>query len=424
MEINEMIYAGVNIPVGEYEGPFLINRPAVCNGGGASFYIREIETAALNVDSSGVTLKNLSVFGAAFDSPALLIRDDTVLEDISVYGTVIGKETEEGFFNIPYSLSVGSVCPDEPFEFSIKVSVPHECELVCDSGVTLSADRLSVGENTLGISLPAGRAGSIIRRSVYIKTGVTRRMVFTAALDQNAEKKSYAPLLFEPDTPTVLAHMPAAAVNSGYGKENPPPVKAPAIPQEETAKPQKVVAVDNRKKGIGSGITQLLPKPAESGVTKLSRGMHYPLSSEDILEIEFFCETPADVDAYVFMHDGSMVIKDSRNLVFFGNDTALDGSVSYLHTNIRRAVFIDLKKISAKASEIDLVYAAYDNTEIFGKAIIKTRTETLEIDISGSQAVTVFELNIKPPAITLTPLIMPYRKGIAELIRSYGLEVY
>jgi hypothetical protein len=118
-----------------------------------------------------------------------------------------------------------------------------------------------------------------------------------------------------------------------------------------------------------------------------------------------------------------MVIKDSRQLVFFGNDFSLDGSVSYLHTNIKRAVYIDMKKISAKTSEIDVVYAAYDNSEIYGKVIIKTRTDTLEIDINGAQAVTVFELTSKPPAITLTPLIMPYRKGIADLIRSYGLEV-
>jgi stress response protein SCP2 len=415
MEINEMINAGVTIPVGEYEGPFIINRPAVCNGGGASFYIRDIETAAINVDSNGVTLKNLSVFAATAESPALLVRDDSLLEDISVFGTVIGKAEEEGFFNIPYSLSVGAVYPETPFEFSIKISVPRECELSCDRGVTLSADRLQKGENTLGIGFPGGRAGSIIRRSVYIKTGVTRKMVFTATVSEKAEKKSYAPLLFEPEMQSILSDMPTVKSNDVKKKE-----------------PQTVTAVDNRKKTVGSGITQLLPRPkaTDSSVTKLFRSMHYPISSEDFLEIEYIGNSSADVDAYVFLHDGSMIIKDSRQLVFFGNDSSLDGSVSYLHTNIKRAVFIDMKKISAKTSEIDLVFAAYaayansDSADISGKVIIKTRTDTLEIDISGAPAVTVFQLTIKPPAITLTPLIIPYHKGIAELIRSYGLEVY
>jgi hypothetical protein len=263
MEINEMIYAGVSIPVGEYEGPFIINRPAVCLGAGASFYIRDIETAALNVDSSGVTLKNLSVFAATAESPALLIRDDTVLEDILIFGTVIGKAEEEGFFNIPYSLLLGTVYPETPFEFSIKISVPKDCELSCERGVTLSADRLQAGENTLGIRLPGGRAGSIIRRSVYIKTGVTRKMVFTATVDENASKKSYAPLLFEPEMQSVLSVMPAVM----------PTVKSDTSKKKE---PQTVTAVDNRKKVVGSGITQLLPKPkqSDSGVTKLLRGMH------------------------------------------------------------------------------------------------------------------------------------------------------
>jgi stress response protein SCP2 len=401
MEIQKMLDAGVNIPAGEYEGPFLINRPSVTDGGGSTLYIRDTSAAALNIGAEGVTVKNITVQAATPDSPALLLSPDTTLENVFVYGSVIGKKTEEGFFDIPYSLHIESVPADEPFEFTVKIDVPVDCELSAERGVTLSETRLKKGTNTVGISLPSARAGSIIRRSLFIKTAVFRRMIFTAKAASDVKRKGYAPLLFEPlGVQTVLPDLYSA------------PPKTPKV--------QKVTAV----KRNNPGITTILPKPAISGKTVITRGMHYPLAPDDFLEIELLTESKSDIDAYVFLHDGSMVMRDSRNLVFFGNDNALNHAISYLHTNLRRAVYIDLGKITNNVGEIDVVYASYDNTPINGTVTIKTRSETISIHADGSAPViTAFQITANPPGFVLTPLIMPYRRGIAELIRSYGLEV-
>jgi stress response protein SCP2 len=402
MEIQKMLDAGVNIPTGEYEGPFLINRPSVTDGGGSTLYIRDTAAAALNIGAEGVTVKNLNIQAATPDSPALLLSPDTTLENVFVYGCVIGKKTEEGFFDIPYSLSVGSVPADEPFEFTIKIEVPADCEIAAERGVSLSSAQLSKGTNTVGIRLPQARAGSIIRRSVYIKTAVFRRMIFTAKASSDVKRKGYAPLLFEPlGVQTVLPDFAG--------------VLKPKAPQVVTAVKRNIT---------GSGITTILPKPAIGGKTVITRGMHYPLAPDDFLEIEFITDSHSDIDAYVFLHDGSMVMRDSRNLVFFGNDNAMNNAISYLHTNLRRAVYIDLGKITNNVGEIDVVYASYDNTPINGTVTIKTRNETISIFADGSAPViTAFQITANSPGFVLTPLIMPYRRGIAELIRSYGLEV-
>ncbi|MDR0987392.1 MAG: hypothetical protein LBL98_06865 [Ruminococcus sp.] len=403
MEIQRMIDAGVNIPAGEYEGPFLINRPSVTDGGGSVLYIRDNTAAALNIGCSGVTLKNMILQAASPDSPALLMSPDTVLENVLVYGSVIGEKTEEGFFDIPYSLIIDSVPADEPYEFTVKINVPAECEVIAERGVVLSAERLKKGVNTLGIRLPGARAGSIIRRSVFIKTAVLRRMIFTAKAVAGTTRKGYAELLFEPD-----------------GKrETAPEIFDINTPQKKAPTVQKVVATPHN-----SGITTILPKPPVAGKTILTRRMHYPLRPDDFLEVEFITDSHSDIDAYVFLHDGSMVMRDSRNLVFFGNDNAMNNAISYLHTNLRRAVYIDLKKVTNVVGEIDVVYASYDNTPIYGNVLIKTRGETIYIDVTKSASViTAFQITAGSSGFVLTPLIIPYRRGIAELIRSYGLDV-
>jgi stress response protein SCP2 len=413
MEIQEMINAGVKIPAGEYEGPFLINRSAAVDGGGAYLYIRDSEAAALNVSSSGVILKNVNLEAATVSSPALLIVPDTKLENVCVYGAVVGKVGEEGFFDVPYMLDVGNIPAGEPFEFTVNINVPTECEIVAERGVSVSLERLIPGLNTLGIRLPAARAGSIIKVSVYIKTAVYRKMIFTAKAMQNAEKKSYAQLLFEPEGNSVF-DLPQIIKSSE--------IKKTASVAENQI--QKVIATDNRKKALNSGITSILPKVPVTGHTIITRGMHYPIRQDDYLEIEFVSDSYSDIDAYVFLHDGSMVMRDSRNLIFFGNDTAANNSISYLHTSLKRAVYVDMKLITNKIGEIDVVYASYDNAPIKGTVHIKTSAGTLEVRVdAASSVITAFQIAANPPGFVLTPLVMPYRRGIAELIRSYGLEV-
>ncbi|MDR0974324.1 MAG: hypothetical protein LBL80_01385 [Ruminococcus sp.] len=419
MEIQEMIDAGINIPAGEYEGPFLINRPSVTDGGGSVLYIRDTSTAALNISSGKVTVKNISLEAASPNSPALLMSSDTMLENVFVYGSVIGNVSEEGFFDIPYALDIGGVPADEPFEFTIKINVPAACDIIAERGAAVSVSKLTPGINTLGIRLPGAKAGSVIRRSIYIKTAVYRKMIFTAKALTEVPLKGYAPLLFEPEgIQPVLPDLlnTATVVNKINNNDN----LVQKVSEQISSSVQKVTAFP--RKNVGSGITSILPKPPVLGKTVITRGMHYPLRPDDYLEIEFM--TDSNADAYVFLHDGSMIMRDSRNLIFFGNDCAVNNSISYLHTNLRRAVYIDLQKLNNTIGEIDVVYASYDNTLIKGTVIIKTRGETISIPTDGSSSViTAFQITTNSPGFVLTPLIMPYRRGIAELIRSYGLEV-
>jgi stress response protein SCP2 len=432
VEIQELINASasVTIPSGEYEGPFLITRAANVSSkdGSVLLYVREPGTAALNISVAGVSLSGISLQSSSPSEPALLMLPDTVTENVSVYGTVIGNPREEGFFDIPYSLFAGEVKAGEAFELTVKISLPVPAGIEAQRGVSVSQTSLPAGVSTLGIRLPSARDGAILRCSVYVKTAVVREMVFTAAVSENAKPLGYAPLLFEPESEGNTKSNAFAAA-----KAEASPIKTDSKTHKE---PQKVVATPAKKAGEGgtptadrnvlqgqSGITYILPKTTGGGI-RLSRGMHYPLSTDSSLEIELLSDNNADVDAYVFLHDGTMKIKDSRNLVFFGNDTGASGAIRYINTSAKRLVRAELSRIPDVFSELDFIYASYDEGVVTGNLLIKGGGETLVIPLSGdAQALTAFEITRSQGGFTLTPLVMPYRRGIRELIRSYGLSV-
>jgi stress response protein SCP2 len=428
LEIQEMLNTGVRIPPGEYEGPFLIAAPAevaaetgvsvgaagtAANTAGAGFdspvlYVREPGTAALNVSSNGVKLSGLMLQASEPCEPALLCEPDTQLDGITVFGTVVGKAREEGFFDIPYQLFSGKVPAGKPFELSIKIRLPVPAELVPDRGVTVSQKSLPAGVSTIGIELPAARAGSLISRRVAVKTGVTRYMHFTALSDDKAAARGYAPLLFEPEDEHLKPRTAAApkAIKPTVQTVVATPVKAKT---DHTGTPHEKHITD-------------LPQRSENGL--LSRGMHYPLARNSKLQIEFFPDNKSDVDAYVFSHDGTMKMTSSKDLVFFGNESLPGGAVRYLNTSARRAVFLDLEKLPGACAEMDFIYGAYDEGEVLGTLRITTGADTLVIKLGGGVSViTAFEIKRTESAFILTPLIMPYRRGMRELIRSYGLSV-
>jgi stress response protein SCP2 len=374
--INETPGNVITIPPGVYEGPFLISRPVTLSGSGAVLISNEQNTAALNIESEGVRLFGLHIQAKNVNAPALLVREDTITEQVKVFGSVVGKADEEGFFDIPYALDAGVAASELPFEFTVKLNVPVSCSLLPSPGTAVSTEKLYPGENTVGIRLPGARDGSLIRRSVYVKTGLIREMVYTAFVSRKAEQKNYAPLLFEP------------------------------------------AATDF----IKPGITELLPKQTDSGQSWLRRGMHLPITAEEHLEIEY----SGEADVFGFAHDGSGRLRDSRDLLFFGNDNAADGAVRFLNTAHRRAVFIDMKKLPAIINQFDAAYAFYNtaNTSNPGYVRIKTSTGVYLIKTETDADVLIaFEINRRGSGFTLTPLLMPYRRGIKELITNYGLEV-
>jgi stress response protein SCP2 len=169
----------------------------------------------------------------------------------------------------------------------------------------------------------------------------------------------------------------------------------------------------------------------EKGETVLTRGAHIPIPLcrfEALLTFEQDGR-PHDIDAYVFMQDGRGIVKNPAEMVFFGNDTSPGGTVSYLNAPDKRAVYADLRKLGSHIGQLDFVYAFYGGGETFSRlrgCYIKITAGNLRFRIplaENADVIVAFEVIRKGGGFELSPLIMPYKKGIETLCRNYGLRV-
>jgi stress response protein SCP2 len=287
--------------------------------------------------------------------------------------------------NIPKILKFGLIPADTTYTAVFEVFCDDVCEIDNLSDIKFSPNALDAGKNTVTATVSPLREGTILYTDVKISG---EKVIITA----EAAKSGYS----EQDRVIYKA--------DGNDSENTERLylpKYPGSPKKQTAE------------------------------TILTRGSHISLRGND-LEAAISFDTdgkPHDIDAYVFLHDGSGTLKSPADLVFFGNDTARDGSVSYLNAPDKRAVYVDFNKLPDDTHQLDFVFAFYGGGEMFSKlqncgVKISCGGNKMYIPLSENAAVIVaFEVSRQGGGFVLSPLVMPYKKGIETLCRNYGLKV-
>jgi stress response protein SCP2 len=287
--------------------------------------------------------------------------------------------------NIPKILKLGLIPADTTYAAVFEVFCDDVCEIDNLSDIKFSPNSLTAGKNTVTASVSPLREGTILYTDFKISG---EKVIITA----EAVKHGYS----EQDRVIYKA--------DGNDSENPERLylpKYPGSPEKQTAE------------------------------TILTRGSHINLRGNDFEAVISFDTDgkPHDIDAYVFIHDGSGTLKSPADLVFFGNDTSKDGSVSYLNAPDKRAVYVDFNKLRADINQLDFVFAFYGGGEMFSKlkscgVKISCGGNKMYIPLSENAAVIVaFEVSRQGSGFVLSPLVMPYKKGIETLCRNYGLKV-
>jgi hypothetical protein len=143
-------------------------------------------------------------------------------------------------------------------------------------------------------------------------------------------------------------------------------------------------------------------------------------------EIELFLDENPNIsdnsaDIFLFLHDGSSKLRDSRDLLFFGQDSVAGGAVRLLNTAHKQAVYIDPAKLPKMFTQLDMVLSG---AGLRGKLRIKTGDSIFILPFeTDADVLPALQIDRIGAAFTITPLLMSYRRGIAELITNYGLEV-
>lgn len=417
----------VHLPKGEFEGPFVIEKP--CRVIGSDTTLWSGRGAVLTVRAAGVSLEHLraeitnsSLTGA--DSVAVAsLTGDTAFSDVEIIGGISGIEGEEQPWGVPKSVDLGKIPPERECSFVMELITPVEAELISTfHDISLSPRHLEPGANRVTVTVQPIRSGSYIYGELLLRSRVTRR-IYLSGVSADVNGFEDGRTVFRADPAAMAAE--AEAMSRAAEEEIiypdiidiPPASSQMYRPEEPPEEPPE-------------------EKQELHSLYIIERGMHIKLECAEA-EIELVYDNkdfPMDVDAFAFMTDKHGMVTQNDRFVFFGNDRSLCGGVKYLNAPDKKALYINFNVLPLDIAGIDIAYSIYENPG--GLNFSHLKNPAVKIKLSDGKTF-IYQLE-KPlnagtvvgAAISyansrweLSPLGMIYPKGLAELCGNYGLKI-
>ena len=386
---------------GEYEGPLVINRACVIDGGHSTLWANEGPVLSITVPN--VTIKNLciEVTGSQADEGARIaiktIDPNTKLENIEVRGNVVGFAQESENWNLPGIISLGEFAANKENTFSISLQAPSEAKL--DSKVKdlrISPTHLSVGSNSLTLTTEELRNNTILYGEIMVRSAVSRRIYVTGKALKDAP-----------------VHDEALPVANG------PTVSLPV----QVDPPDEVIA----------------PQVSDATVQPIKRGQRISVKELQSSLIKIIYEHQSagpgiDIDSYSFALRDNGKVSCDEDLIFFGNTEAANQSIKSSSSDSKPLVLIDLDKVDVAVSKIAVCYSIYgdDSSQNFSKVM----SPMIRI-FGGDKEVYRFELKdlLEEKTVVATEIYRykgewkmnfvgaGYNSGLKQLCEAYGVNV-
>lgn len=409
----------IHLPSGEFEGPFMIDRP--CRIIGNSTTLWRSKGTILTVKCAGVVLENLRIEITNDNNPpsdciAVYSKTgDTVYKDVEIIGRLVGMTGEDEPWGIPKLVSLGKIPAEKTCTYKMDISAPVEAELVpVFYDITVSPQRLTAGMNTVTLTTQPIRNGSFIYGELLLKSAVTRRIYVSGSATENAEDYTDGETVFSADLAELEKQRKDFSEEIIY-----PDIIAPPD-TSELYKPEAVDYDDEVPKDV-----------------TINRGMHVPINCSEA-EIELVYdnrEFPMDVDVFAFLADKKSNVVSNDRFVFFGNDHSACGTVRYLNVPDKKAMYIKFDNAPFDVRQIDIAYSIYEN--LLNLNFSNLKNPAIEIRFSNGQVIryklegsiaanTLVGVGIEFTAQSrweLTPYGMIYPRGLAKLCGNYGLTI-
>lgn len=207
----------LDVNLGEYQGPVTIRKPIKIIG--KNHVIWSKKGPVLSVEKGETILQDLSIEITVSDhsklseeetmalavSPSATIKTNKVL----VRGNVKGVTGEEGTWDYPPTINLGSLRPEVSHEFKIELLIPIKCKIRCDiSGLVLNASNASSGSTTLTLLLEGMGSGTRLRGKITIESGMLSRQIpINANISDSKSKKAIkgnGEVIWKPEKSTLL----------------------------------------------------------------------------------------------------------------------------------------------------------------------------------------------------------------------------
>ncbi|MDE5577704.1 MAG: TerD family protein [Oscillospiraceae bacterium] len=344
----------VNIPAGEYEGSFIVTKSCTINGNGA--VLCNSSGPVLVIAAENVTVNNIKVEltseGIPYEQMVSVYckYGDTKFSDVEINGMLLGIEGEEQYWGLPRTVSLGRLPAEREQSFAMELYAPVEAEISGELyNVSLSADTLSTGFNTVTLTVGKVRSGSLIHGYIRIRSAVERKILISGEIGDENDPMSAGYMLCSIQRDAPIRH--------GEMLERLDPVQLATLPEpeQETVEPSYEPTDEPVTYSGDSGYKEenvLIPS-----------GKRIPLSQKQY-KIELLyrsARTAADIDGYLFMLNSNGTVSSDRRMIFFGNDHSDCGSVKYLNAADKRSMYIDFGTVPRDVTRMVMLFSIYGN---------------------------------------------------------------
>ncbi len=404
------------LPAGEFEGPIYITKPIRLVGKDTTIWAKR--GSVIEVTAQGAAIEELRVELTEGDvrDTAIAANFPVFVKNVEVQGGVKGFGAEDGYFDVPRTIELGTFAPDAENSFKMTVNVPAKTEVVCGTpGVTISPKLLEAGRNDVAMSVRGIGDHTVLYAELLFKSQFTRRIYLMGRTDGSISAISGKCVYTAPERDF-------SAADASENAESAPAVSSVNAP---TAVPTTDV------------ISVISPAPLyDMPLLEMRMGQRISLYQYigTKCEIYFTCVKPGniDIDPYVFMLDGSERSFGDSGLIFFGNESSERGDIRYFPNDGH--LEIDFDKTDYRVQKIALAYSIYAGNYSNNFSLVKA--PKISIVANGAERIsfTMDRLTDETTAVAmefylykgewkLSAVGAGYRNGMAKLCNRYGIEV-
>ena len=446
----------VTLPSGEFEGPLVINKPLRLRGKNTTVWAKT--SPVIQITSGGVTIEDIraEITEGSIEEPAITSVVACSAKNVEILGRVSGFGAEDGFFDIPRTIELGTFPADKENSYKLEVNVPAKTEIVCEiRELKFEPTTLQAGRNELTVKVSGISAQTFMYAEVLFKSQFTRRVYLTGKPDDAAEQavmkaiytapQRTAEQLTAPEPPPALTPLPQTPA-SGKMSEAAIEVAAQAIREMMRAPSETSSAsvsapenksAENAKTDVISMVGRQISTPPNPSLPPLDmkRGQRVGLTQYlgDKFEVWFTANAPRgmEIDPYVFLLESGDKASGDEGLIFFGNASSTNGEVKYFAEDGH--IEIDLSKVPQKIQKIALTYSIYDggatkNFHSVGSPRVSLRSgsERVTFTIDGlivESTIIAMEFYLYKGEWKISAVGAGYRDGLAKMCNRYGIEV-
>lgn len=402
------------LPAGEFEGPIYITKPIRLVGKDTTIWAKR--GSVIEVTAQGAAIEELRVELTEGDvrDTAIAANFPVFVKNVEVQGGVKGFGAEDGYFDVPRTIELGTFAPDAENSFKMTVNVPAKTEVVCGTpGVTISPKMLEAGRNDVAMSVRGIGDHTVLYAELLFKSQFTRRIYLMGRTDGSISAISGKCVYTAPERD--FSEVTSTAV----------------IPEKNESMSSMTAAP------VTDVISVISPAPLyDMPLLEMRMGQRISLYQYigTKCEIYFTCVKPGniDIDPYVFMLDGSERSFGDSGLIFFGNESSERGDIRYFPNDGH--LEIDFDKTDYRVQKIALAYSIYAGNYSNNFSLVKA--PKISIVANGAERIsfTMDRLTDETTAVAmefylykgewkLSAVGAGYRNGMAKLCNRYGIEV-